>query len=921
MPLPAATPKPPPTKAAAPRLTQKRRPAVASHPGGTALAQRLLDHIWDQAVRYHTKASDYVRRHEWLGSYYNTRLAIAACEHYLIAAGEHAAAPEGKDGGSSSSSRCREDERTQGFRTAADVQLQRADVRLTVEHLRSTIPLYEKRLRKFQSAFGCPAPRTPRSPGTSAPHSSSSPNEPGELDCTSVQEVELGDTTQHPVVMFQDIIGNVTAKCAIEDTLIHPVLMPHLYTDRTRALLFYGPPGTGKTLLAKATAHELNRRRSDMRVLFFAPTADEFKGKYVGETEEKIVRLFRCASQKAKALEQVCQEAKEAAASSSSPSSSSASSTRAVSIIFIDEIDSLAKRRDVAGDGPGGSVVASATNALLQVMDGMEAFDNVIVLAATNYPWQIDSAVLRRFGQKIHVSLPTEEDAHALLRKKIVGQLRRVLLADWGSVGRQERVQRLKFAYAQRTDEDLFFRWQTLHGISDEDVRVIAGDMCTSASKNGGYAPRDINRVCELTFRLEAQSAQSSSEGFFPVKLVAGRKSHPQFNEHAEELLTLLDGLHVSAATFGLLRKTYSWAIDTGVRPEYADEQQFPPLLTLHEGERCLRYTEWSRVTRRQPAADPPPPSSDAVATGDSSPNMANVDVHGDVRAKYHVYLHEEKQQQLSSDHPHEKTADRPANVLFLLYRTFRVTTQRQVHDVPVLLTGSVAVPATPKRFSLKTLLGAVDTLRFVYDGGIFQTRVVGGSGEESTDTGGGRLRLSVLSAGDSPEPLSIVNEQEKWWWTGVKQQVELVKQLAVGATNRVMRAAGTETRTTASEAVSETTKSAPPVSDWINRLFVKGCPRPSPGTAPPPGQNIAANVTKTVRVQFSKGHSSQSATTAAAADSSGVVSHSETRIRCAHLTCNMQTFLDARHEVHPSTNAKSIEDLLAYQRTGHAPA
>ena len=98
---------------------------------------------------------------------------------------------------------------------------------------------------------------------------------------------------------LSDLIENDLAKEAIEDGVLYPILMPSLYPNQANAILFYGPPGTGKTLLARATAFELNKRSDVLQVLFYAPTTDQFKGKFVGETEEKITKLFTCASQKA----------------------------------------------------------------------------------------------------------------------------------------------------------------------------------------------------------------------------------------------------------------------------------------------------------------------------------------------------------------------------------------------------------------------------------------------------------------------------------------------------------------------------------------------------------------------------------------------------------------------------------------------
>lgn len=835
--------------------------------------------IWEEAVRYHAKAVEYVHRHEWLGSYYNTRLAITACEHLMSTEGS-VPSPESNTVPFASAN-------ASTLRSAADVQLNRDDLPGTLSKLRATLPSYGRRLRKFQRAFGCPKRPSDR---TNSRRTMADDETGPALDCSSIQEVSLRDPVHHPPARFRDIVGNTTAKQAIEDTLIRPVLMPHLYTDRTRAILFYGPPGTGKTLLAKATAHELDQRRDGLRALFFAPTADEFKGKYVGETEEKIVRLFRCASQKARALE--------AELNSGKPDEGAATS-RVVSVLFVDEIDSLAKRRDAGGDGAGASAVVNATNALLQVMDGMETFDNVVVLAATNYPWNIDSAVLRRFGQKIHVSLPDEDNVHALLRKKVVDQLRRVLLADGGSAARQARLQRLKYAYNQRTDQDLFCRWQTLHGVTDSDLCALAGDMLASKPKQGGYAPRDIDRMCELAFRKEAQRAQSCSEGFYPVRLAKDRRSRAEHTEHAEELLALVDGLHVSAATFRHLRGTYEWALDTDVRPESTEDQQFPQQLILSEDQHETRYIGWSQVPHSQnaDAAKPGTARSDTAKLPPTLSLLGNVEVGSDVRESYHLYLHEDPVVQVNGA--------AKQRVSFVLYRTFRVATQRQVHDVPVLLAGAVVVPQTKQSYSLKALLQAVDVLRFVYEDRMYQTRFADSKGAVT----GMSLRTSVLAAGDPTEPLSVLEEQEKWWWGRLKRQLEHVKRLATGHAD-------------SAPADDVGADAGVPVANWINRLYVKGCPKRTSTASTDTDPKSAVDVTDSVNVSFQQHAFAHNDSATASPTASPRAKHTAApQIRCAHLTYNMQTFLDARHEVQPSASAKSVESLVQYQRTGRAPA
>ena len=269
-------------------------------------------------------------------------------------------------------------------------------------------------------------------------------------------------------------------------------------------------------------------------MLFYAPTGDAFKGKYVGETEANIVRLFRCASQKAAALEAELQ------------------GPRVLSVLFVDEIDSIARNREDAG--AAAATVANATNTLLQMMDGIQSFDNVVVMGATNFPWNLDAAVLRRFGQKVYVPLPDEAGVRALLEHEVVRQLQTTLYA---------RVEPTYFQ-AQRTVHECFERWAPLHGLDAEALAVLAREM-TTTTKRAGYAPRDIKRMCDVAITREAQKA--SSDAFFLVRRRADKvdddtssvSSHASTRNHsrttdaheevgmslADELLRCLEGMHV----------------------------------------------------------------------------------------------------------------------------------------------------------------------------------------------------------------------------------------------------------------------------------------------------------------------------------------------------------------------------------------
>jgi MoxR-like ATPase len=182
---------------------------------------------------------------------------------------------------------------------------------------------------------------------------------------------------------------------------VWPNVYPGLYPKTAKGILLYGVPGTGKSLIAKATANELNlgsKYDQNLHVLYFAPQGGDLKGKYVGETEKNIQAYFHCASEAAN----ICQKQKnEAAKKNNQPENH-----RVLSIIFIDEVDALARDRTTDDSG----MMSLSVNALLQALDGIWSRENVAVIAATNFPWDLDSAFLRRFDQKIMIDLPNASD-------------------------------------------------------------------------------------------------------------------------------------------------------------------------------------------------------------------------------------------------------------------------------------------------------------------------------------------------------------------------------------------------------------------------------------------------------------------------------------------------------------------------------
>ncbi|HVC26979.1 MAG TPA: CDC48 family AAA ATPase [Nitrososphaerales archaeon] len=174
-----------------------------------------------------------------------------------------------------------------------------------------------------------------------------------------------------PRITYEDL-GGLTKEIQkiremIELPLRHPEIFERVGIEAPKGVLLYGPPGTGKTLLAKAVANETNSN-------FYSIAGPEIMGKHYGESEERLRGIFK--------------EAQE----------------HAPSIIFIDEIDSIApKREEVSGE-----LEKRIVSQLLTLMDGLESRGKVVVIAATNRPDALDPALRRpgRFDREIEIGIP-----------------------------------------------------------------------------------------------------------------------------------------------------------------------------------------------------------------------------------------------------------------------------------------------------------------------------------------------------------------------------------------------------------------------------------------------------------------------------------------------------------------------------------
>jgi vacuolar protein-sorting-associated protein 4 len=215
-----------------------------------------------------------------------------------------------------------------------------------------------------------PAPNAvPKAAPSTAPKASS------ELEGTILED--------KPDVKWDDIAGLQVAKDQLQMAVVLPVKFPNMFSQERpppRGILLYGPPGTGKTHLARACA-------SASSSTFFHVKSSDIMSKFQGESEKHVANLFAIAQE------------------------------RAPSIIFLDEVDSFFGKREKEGTEDKRAV----KNTFLQCMETFTGANtpekSLLVLAATNIPWDLDEAFIRRFQAKIYIPPPDHEGRMYLIKQ------------------------------------------------------------------------------------------------------------------------------------------------------------------------------------------------------------------------------------------------------------------------------------------------------------------------------------------------------------------------------------------------------------------------------------------------------------------------------------------------------------------------
>lgn len=190
--------------------------------------------------------------------------------------------------------------------------------------------------------------------------------------------------TDKPDVSFDDIDGMEQAKATIREMVIYPIQNPEnaksLKVSAGGGVLLYGPPGNGKTMFGKAIAHEIDAP-------FFYASGAQIRSKWHGESEQRLSALINSARQ------------------------------HPIAVLFLDEVDGLLPKRTEDGSDVDNRLVTQ----FLTEIGGFKDSDNtLLILGATNNPWNIDEAVFRtgRFDEKIFIGLPDEAARKGMLKRE-----------------------------------------------------------------------------------------------------------------------------------------------------------------------------------------------------------------------------------------------------------------------------------------------------------------------------------------------------------------------------------------------------------------------------------------------------------------------------------------------------------------------
>ncbi|MEM4396401.1 MAG: CDC48 family AAA ATPase [Candidatus Woesearchaeota archaeon] len=248
----------------------------------------------------------------------------------------------------------------------------------------------------------------------------------------------------------------------VELPLKHPEIFERLGIEPPKGVLLYGPPGTGKTLLAKAVANESN-------AMFYSINGPEIMSKYYGESEKQLRDIFEEAEK------------------------------NAPSIIFIDEIDSIAPKRDETTGEVERRVVAQ----LLTLMDGLKSRGQVIVIGATNRQNSIDPALRRpgRFDREIQINLPDVDGRKEILQIHTRGMPIRPEINSLHIekvISELDKKEKDKILKMNNTEDQLKYLKENHHEIYEKIIKESIDDMLSKlAELTHGFSGADLEALCK----------------------------------------------------------------------------------------------------------------------------------------------------------------------------------------------------------------------------------------------------------------------------------------------------------------------------------------------------------------------------------------------------------------------------------------
>jgi len=266
-----------------------------------------------------------------------------------------------------------------------------------------------KRKAEKKAAEECADQRwvKPKSPGEDDDQRLAKPKDSGEDDSGAEKAIlrkALLDAivTEKPDVKWDDVAGLEGAKNSLKETVILPTRFPHWFAGKRtpfKGILLYGPPGTGKSYLAKAVATEFDST-------FFSVKSSDLISKWQGESERLVRNLFEMARE--------------------SPGSRA--------IIFIDEVDSLCGSRT---EGESGSERRIKSEFLNQMDSVGKNEGDILVLGATNMPWELDAAIRRRFEKRVYIPLPEAKVRSAMVKIHLGDTPNNLSDADFDTLGQK----------------------------------------------------------------------------------------------------------------------------------------------------------------------------------------------------------------------------------------------------------------------------------------------------------------------------------------------------------------------------------------------------------------------------------------------------------------------------------------------------